>query len=236
MPDLSVRSLEPEWMDNDGVDFATFESVLAGLATVNSWTLARPPTLAWLNRATRDWQPGREFTLIDVGSGQGDMLRAIHRWAIRRGLVPKLTGIDLSPWSAPAATAATPAGMDIRFLTGDVFAYAPPEPPDFIISSLVAHHMTDPMLVDFLRWMQTTATRGWLVNDLHRHSLAYWGFGLLAQVMRWHPYIRHDGMLSVARSFRRADWDRLIDKAGLNRSDTTVEWKLPFRLCVGQIR
>ncbi len=223
-------------MDDEGVDVATFAAVLAGLATVNSWTLARPPTLAWLNRATQHWQRGRVFTLVDVGSGQGDMLRAVHRWATRRGLEPRLTGIDLSPSSAPAAVAATPVAMGIRYMTGNVFDYVPPEPPDFIISSLVAHHMTDPMVVDFLVWMETTATRGWLINDLHRHSLAYWGFGLLATVARWHPYIRHDGMLSVARSFRRADWFRLIEKSGLEGSKITVEWKLPFRLCVGHIR
>lgn len=223
-------------MDAPDVDFATFDAVLAGLATVNSWTLARPPTLAWLNRATRDWQPGRTLTIIDVGSGQGDMLRAVHSWATRRGLVPRLTGIDLSPWSAPAATAATPPDMAIHYLTGDVFDHAPPEPPDFIISSLVAHHMTDPMIVKFVNWMEKTATRGWLINDLHRHRIAYWGFGLLATVMRWHPFIRHDGMLSVARSFRRADWQRLIGQAGLDPIGVSVEWKLPFRLCVGRIR
>lgn len=223
-------------MDDEGVDFATFDAVLTGLATVNSWTRARPPTLAWLTQATQGWEPGRAFTLIDVGSGQGDMLRAVHRWATRRRLVPRLTGIDLSPWSAAAATAATPADMDISYLTGDIFDHDPPEPPDFIISSLVTHHMTDPMILRFLGWMEATARRGWLVNDLHRHALAYRGFGLLAAVMRWHPWIRHDGMLSVARSFRRSDWERLIDAAGLAAGQVRVEWKLPFRLCVGHIK
>ncbi len=236
MPDLSVRSLEAEWMDDETVDFATFEAVLAGLATVNSWTLARPPTLNWLAKATQGWERGRAFTLIDVGSGQGDMLRAIHRWATARGLVPQLTGIDLSPWSEPAAKAATTADMAIEYRTGDVFDYAPAQPPDFIVSSLVAHHMTDPMILRFLTWMEVTAAKGWLINDLHRHALAYWGFGLLANVMRWHPFVRHDGMLSVARSFRRADWARLLADAGLTDKGVTVEWKLPFRLCVGHIK
>lgn len=236
MPDLSVRSLEAEWMDDETIDFATFEAVLAGLATVNSWTLARPPTLNWLAKATQGWERGRTFTLIDVGSGQGDMLRAIHRWATARGLVPQLTGIDLSPWSEPAAKAATPTDMAIDYRTGDVFDYAPPQPPDFIVSSLVAHHMTDPMILRFLTWMEATAAKGWLVNDLHRHALAYWGFGLLANAMRWHPFVRHDGMLSVARSFRRADWARLLEDAGLTGKGVTVEWKLPFRLCVGHIK
>ena len=110
-------------MDDPAVDEATFRDCLADLAAVNSWTLARPPTLAWLAAATRDLPHGSRFTLLDVGYGQGDMLRRIHRWATRRGLRPELIGIDLSPWSAPSARAATPADIAIDYRTGDMAAW-----------------------------------------------------------------------------------------------------------------
>ena len=236
MPDLSARSAEPEWMDDPAIDPAVFAALLGDLARVNSWTLARPPTLAWLARATAHLKRGERFSLLDVGYGHGDMLRAIHRFAARRGLVAELSGIDLSPWSEPAARAATPEDMRIIYRTGDIFEMAAGERPDFIISSLVAHHMPDEMVVRFLRWMEASAGRGWFVNDLHRHKLAYWGFGLLARVMRWHPFVVHDGMLSVARSFRRADWERLIAAAGLSRAAVTLRWHMPFRLCAGRLR
>ena len=235
MPDLATRSLEPEWMDDPAVDEATFRDCLADLAAVNSWTLARPPTLGWLAQATRGWPRGSRFALVDVGYGQGDMLRAIHRWATRRGFQPELIGVDLSPWSAPAARAATPPGMAIDYRTGDLFETGF-DRPDFVISSLVTHHLGDDQLVRFLRWMETTAARGWYVNDLHRHPLAYHGFRLLSSLMRWHAFVRHDGPLSVARAFRRGDWERLIAAAGLDRSSLTLRWHLPFRLCLGRLR
>lgn len=236
MPDLRRRSFEAEWMDDPSVDEATFRDCLTDLATVNGWTLARPPTLAWLRAATRDLPSGSAFSLLDVGYGQGDMLRAIHRWATGRGFVPRLTGVDLSAWSATSARAATPADMAIDYRTGDLFDLRLEPPPDFIVSSLVAHHLDDEQLVAFLRWMEATATRGWFVNDLHRHPIAYHGFRAMSAAMRWHPFVRHDGPLSVARAFRRGDWERLIAQAGLDRDAIRLRWHLPFRLCVGRLK
>lgn len=236
MPDLRTRSFEPEWMDDPAVDEATFAACLTDLAAVNGWTLARPPTLAWLARATRHLPRGSRFTLVDVGYGQGDMLRAIHAWATTRGLVPELIGVDLSPWSATSARAATPAGMNIDYRTGDVFEARFERAPDFIVSSLVAHHLDDDQLVGFLRWMEATAGSGWFVNDLHRHAVAYHGFRALSAVARWHRFVRHDGPLSVARAFRRDEWERLIALAGIDRAEVSLRWHLPFRLCVGRIK
>jgi hypothetical protein len=60
----------------------------------------------------------------------------------------------------------------------------------------------------FPRWLERHAARGWFIADLHRASFAYSGFGLLATVARWHPIVRSDGMISVARSCRGAHWQR----------------------------
>ena len=162
------------------------------------------------------------------------MLRAIARWARRRGIAAKLTGVDLNPKSAPVARAATDPALGIDYVSGDAadVGFA----PDFIVSSLVTHHMDDAEIVGFLKWMEATATRGWFINDLHRHPIAWAGFSVLAWGMRWHPIVRHDGMLSVRRSFRRADWESLLAAAGIDRSTVTLRWHMPFRLCVGRIR
>jgi hypothetical protein len=94
--------------------------------------------------------------------------------------------------------------------------------------------MADAELVGFIKWMQATATRGWFINDLHRHWVAWAGFRALATLLRWHPVVRHDGALSVRRAFVRADWTRLLAVAGVH--DALVRWHLPFRWGVGQIR
>ncbi len=223
-------------MDGDAVTAANFAACVADLARVNTVTLARAPTLAWLTAATRRLVPGDRFTLLDVGFGNGDMLRVVHRWTRRQRLVAGLTGVDLNPRSAPAAAAATPSHMAIDYRTGDVFVDPLPVQPDYIISSLVTHHMRDEEIVRFLRWMEKTACKGWFINDLHRHWIAYYGFKALAWIAQWHSFVRHDGPVSVARSFRRADWEQLIAAAGLDRHTISLRWHLPFRLCVGRLK
>lgn len=234
--DFARRSAAPELMDTEPVGFEEFRACLRDLATVNTLTLARRPTLAWLAHATRGLRPGDRLSLLDVGFGHGDMLRAIHRWCETRGLVPDLAGVDLNPWSAAAAREATPPEMAVAYHTGDVFDFVPERPPDFVVSSLFAHHLPDPQVAAFLAWMERTAARGWYVNDLHRHPVPYHAFRLLARAARWHRFVQHDGPVSIARAFRRADWVRLAAAAGLDARTVEIRWHVPFRVCVGRLR
>lgn len=227
---LQNRSLADEMMDDPALDLATYSAVLSDLAQVNTLTLARRPTLDFLDRALGG---AKRFRLLDVGFGDGDMLRAIARWAARRGIDAELVGVDLNPRSESVARTATPSGTAIDWRTGDYADHAG-EPWDLIVSSLVAHHMTHPQLVSFLRFMESHARRGWFVNDLHRHGFAHGGFPLLASLMRWHPIVRHDGQLSIARSYRPAEWPAMLAEANISKA--RVFRAFPFRLCVEAIR
>ena len=230
---LAHRSTLPELMDDPSTSPLVYTRCLHDLAAVNRVTFTHRPTLRWLGRATRDLPTDRAVSILDVACGEGDLLRAIRRWARRRGRQARLEGIDLNPRSAVAAAARTPTDMAIAWRTGDVFAYAPDPPPDLIVSSQFTHHLADGDVVRFLRWLESHAARGWFIADLHRATFAYWGFGLLATVARWHPIVRSDGMVSVARSFRRADWERLLAEAGVPGE---ISWHLAFRWCVGRLK
>lgn len=230
----SVRSAEPEWMDGPDVSNADMAACLRDLAQVNTLTLARRPTLGFLERALRHWRGERPLAILDVGAGEGDMLRAIRRWGERRGVALRLAGCDLNPRCVAAARDATPAALGIAFHHGDAAVIAAADPPDLILSSLVAHHMGDAGLERFLAWQDETARLGWFVNDLRRHWLAYHGFALLSRVAGWHRFVRHDGPVSVARGFVRADWTRLLAQAGV--VGARVEAWFPFRWGVGKLR
>lgn len=237
MTDLTRRSTEPELMDDQvasGVlSRAEYARCLADLEVINRLTRTHQPTLAWLDAATRGWAPGTVVSVLDVACGHGDLLRAVHRWAVGRGFVPVLSGIDLNPESAGAAAAVTPGAMGIAWVTGDVFAYAPVPVPDFIVSSQFTHHLDDDQVVAFLVWMERHSGRGWFIADLHRHALAYYGFPWLARLMRFHRIVRIDGTISIARSFRRAEWLAYIAAAAVPAS---VHWRLAFRYCVSRLR
>jgi 2-polyprenyl-3-methyl-5-hydroxy-6-metoxy-1,4-benzoquinol methylase len=231
MKRLAIRSTQDEQMDAADLDPAIYAVVLRDLSRVNRVTLNARPTLAFLKRATRGL---RRFRLLDVGFGHGDMLRRISRWAAARGIEAELVGIDLNPGSAAVARAATPEALRIDFRSGDYRTLAG-EGFDFVISSLVAHHMSQAEIIDFLCFMEREARVGWLVSDLHRSGLAYLGFPLLARLMRWHRIVREDGMLSIARSYRPDEWPPLLREAGLDQGAAHVVRRFPFRLCVERL-
>lgn len=235
MIDLYQRSPEQELMDGDDVSPQEYAACMRDLARVNVVTLAPRPTLAFIDRAFRATPQDRVLTVMDVGFGEGDMLRAIHRLAVRRGRQVRLVGVDLNARSVIAASAVTPAEMRIEYWTGDYEVWAPDQPIDIVISSLVTHHMTQGEILRFLQWMEARARLGWLINDLHRHWFPYYGFTLLATVMRWHPFVRHDGPVSIARAFTRKDWGLLLRLAGLS-GITAVRWWFPFRYCVERVK
>ena len=228
---LAERVRRDEQMDDPRLDPAVYENVLGDLARVNRWTLAARPTLGFLRRAAAGMPA---FRLLDVGFGHGDMLRRIARWARRRNVAVDLIGVDLNPASAAVARAATPTAWPIEYRTGDYRDVA--GPLDFVISSLVAHHMTDAELDGFVRFMEARAERGWLVNDLHRHLFAYWGFPLLARLIGAHRIVREDGQLSIARSFRPAEWRAILAAAGVADGVARIVRFFPFRLCVERLR
>jgi len=228
---LDTRALTEEQMDAEDLDPAVYARVLKDLAQVNTLTMARRPTLNFLNRvADRNSGPLR---ILDVGFGDGDMLRRIAQWAKARRQAVELVGIDLNPRSAATASAHTSASLPIRYRTGD-YADLAAEPWDVILSSLVAHHMTHDQLVAFLRFMDGHALRGWFINDLHRHGFAYAGYPLLARIAGWHRIVREDGTLSIARSYRPQEWPPILAQAGVHKA--RVFRTFPFRLCVEAIR
>lgn len=227
---LGERRDTNELMDDPALPEPVYRDVLADLARVNRLTLAYRPTLSFIERTLAD-RTG--FTLLDVGFGQGDMLREIARWAAERGIEARLVGVDLNPRSALAARAATDERLPITYVTGD-YADLMSERWDFIVSSLVAHHMSPQELALFLQVMESEARTGWFVNDLHRHAVSYFGYPLLARLAGWHRIVRLDGQTSIARAFRSDEWHAVLGDAGIDGA--TVKRHFPFRLCVSKIR
>ena len=218
-------------MDAAGLDPAVYEKVLHDLARVNRFTFTAWPTLAFLGRAVGE---ARRFRLMDVGFGDGDVLRAVARWARKRGIEAELVGVDLNEKSVKAAQDVTRPEMKIDYRAGDYADQAGPF--DFVVSSQVTHHMTDPQLLAFLRYMEAEARMGWLICDLHRLAFSYWGFPLLARLLLVHRIVREDGQLSIARSFRKAEWEDYLRQAGIAPEQVRIVRRFASRLCVERVR
>ena len=136
--DFSRRAAIPEMMDAQDVDLETFRGCLVDLAKVNRLTLAYRPTLAFLDRihASGLWPKDRPVVILDVGSGYGDMLRLVRRWAKARSLDVRLQGLDRNPFAGRVAERVL-GSEGIQWIDEDLFGHQ--GGADIIISSLFAH-------------------------------------------------------------------------------------------------
>lgn len=219
------RIMADEIMDDPGQSEADFSAALDGLETLNRLTFAHVPLTRFLDRVVRE-EGLESLSLLDVGAGGGDALRAVARWGARRGIALDLWGLDRSPWAERHAMA---RGTEAGWITADLFELDPGRRFDVVVCGLFAHHLPDPELVRFLRWMRARATRRWLILDIHRHWIAWAAVWAGTRLILMHPMVIHDGPVSINRGFVRADWTRLLAEAGVAAE---VRWVAPFRWAV----
>jgi 2-polyprenyl-3-methyl-5-hydroxy-6-metoxy-1,4-benzoquinol methylase len=219
------RVLADEIMDDPAQTEADFAAALDGLERLNRLTFAHVPLTRFLDGVVRE-TGARLLSVLDVGAGGGDALRAIARWGERRGVALDLWGLDRSPWAERYAMArGTPAG----WIVSDLFDLPADRRFDVVISNLFAHHLDDAAMLRFLRWLPAHAARRWLILDIHRHRIAWSAVWAGTRLLRLHPMCIHDGPVSIMRGFVRADLTRLVAEAGVVAE---VRWVLPFRWAV----
>ena len=208
---------------------------LRDLARVNRWFLAYRPVVRWLDSlALRSAE--RPLHILDAGCGYGDGLRRIEAWAQDRKIPVQLTGCDLNPDTVAIAADESPSASRIEWTAADIFSFDGRRPIDIIVSSLFTHHLKESEIVRFLRWMEAHAQIGWFINDLSRASTPYKLFKAFSKAARLHPFVQHDGPVSIARAFVPDDWRRMCAAAGLETQDIRIEAFAPARLCVGRVK
>jgi 2-polyprenyl-3-methyl-5-hydroxy-6-metoxy-1,4-benzoquinol methylase len=231
--DRMCRSPQTEILD-DPISTLELAPILRDLARFNGVMQGHRPVLRWLDRATRGLPANVPLTVLDIGCGYGDLLRAIRDWGNKRGRKLRLVGIDLSAQVIDVARGVTPITAEIEYEAADIFAYQAARPIDFVVTSLVTHHLPDAMIERFLKWMEATATRGWMIYDLQRSIVPFYFIALAGPLLRLHPVVVYDGRISVARSLTRKEWGDRIRAAGLTRAEVDIRWFM-FRFAIGRL-
>ncbi len=227
MPDFSQRNTDPELMDDRSITDWRLTRALDELSAVNHWLGGDRNSVAALGRLL----PAGPVRVLDVGSGGGDFIAALLRSERgRRGQV-EAVGVDFNPATVTYArqrfAARIPSGARApRFLEADACRLPFPDAHfDVAHAGLFLHHFDDEDAVTVLCEMRRVA-RCVVVNDLHRHAVAYWSIRALARLLARSPMFRADAPHSVLRGFRRAELLDLARQAGL---EPTVAWRWAFR-------
>lgn len=225
---FTARATTPELMDDLTLASDELRQNLDELETINTWLGGYRPVLAALARLRPRFAAGRPLRLADLGSGGGDTLRHVATWARRQRVPVALTGIDANEFMLTYAAAKSQPYPEISYRQVDIFS---PEfaaqPYDILTASLFCHHFTDAELVDLLRRWHRQAQVAVVINDLHRHPLAYYSIKYLTRLLGGSRLVQNDAPLSVARAFSRADWQRLLAQAGITRYE--LRWCWAFR-------
>ncbi len=235
MIDLTSQSKELELIDTEPLDFNITNAFLKDLERINQLTMAYRPTLKAIENILGHKKTGssqRSVKILDVGCGLGDTLRKISQWAGGKNISVDLTGLDINPMAKKAAQAATPKEMKITYISKDVFDESFQETYDIIICSLFTHHLDNQSLIKFIKWMTGRANYGWFINDLHRHIIPYYFIKYFVRLLRLNRLVINDAPLSVARSFSKSEWNKIIKEASIKGAKLTVSWYWPFRYCV----
>jgi ubiquinone/menaquinone biosynthesis C-methylase UbiE len=222
------RSLELERLDRGDYTPEEYEGCLVELRRVNRWlgdaSALRRTALKELER-----DGAREFSLLDVGAGSGELLRVVARWARARGSKARLVGVELNARSARSILEESGEFREISAVRADALRLPFGDDAfDYAVCSLFTHHFRDDAVVAVLREMKRVARRRVYVIDLHRHALAYFLYTTAGRLLLRSPLVREDGALSILRSFLPEELRRLGERAGL--SGAKVERRFPYRL------
>lgn len=171
----------------------------------------------------------REFSVLDVGAGSGELLRVVADFARKTGRNCRLYGLELNGRSAESIAEESRKYPEIKAIRADAFRLPFGDDAfDYVICSLFTHHFTDENVVKILRELKRAARRKIFVIDLHRHRIAYASYKIFCAAFGISRLVREDGSLSVLRSFKPFELESLARSADL--SDAKVERHFPFRL------
>ena len=212
---FDIRSNEPERIDTGDYTQEEYETFLREIAFINRhFGDKRALQKALLNELKSS--DLREFSVLDVGCGSGELLRIVADFAARAGRDVSLTGLDLNPISSTTTHDLSKNYSEINTVQGDALQLPFADSSfDYSISSLFFHHLTDDQIVAVLHEMSRVSRRGIVVIDLHRDPVAYVGYKILCAVFRISPLVRHDGSLSIRKGFKRTELAEIAERAGL---------------------
>ncbi|RMA64269.1 methyltransferase domain-containing protein [Ulvibacter antarcticus] len=222
------RSRASEIMDDFDLKGDEMKELLTDLKLVNKWLGGTKVTIEGLQFLLKQQPKQSTITILDVGCGDGEMLRNCARFGRKKGYDFKLIGIDANNHILTEAKVRSEAFENISFQTLDVMEIDKSTIEyDIVLCTLFLHHFPKEQIVVILNKLLKNAKVGCVINDLHRSRLAFVLFKLFSKVVLKTKIARHDGLVSVARGFKRNELKEISEE--ITNTVSLVKWKFAFR-------
>lgn len=226
--DTTTRTDAPELMDDLSMHGTQLRDTLDEIASINRLLGGNKITLDGVVQLLAKVPKSEEIVIVDLGCGNGDMLRMLSNYADSKNWKFKLIGIDANQDTISYARELSALYPNISYLAKDIFsedfekmAY------DIALCTLTLHHFSETDALQLMQVLKKRASIGVVINDLHRNALAYRLFQLVGFVFRLRMMSRNDGLVSILRGFKKEELVRF--SRILNINNYTIRWKWAFR-------
>ena len=210
-----------ELLDDPRADPVAVRSQLQDIARLNALfggTRAVVSALEPLFKAgKREERRGKRttWTLLDVGTGLGDIPRAAAAAARRHGITLRLLGVELNPTAAAAARNVESADSISLILADGAALPLAARSVDIVIASQVLHHLPREVAVRWIVTLGALARRAVVIADLRRSRVAMAALWLASFPLGFSATTRHDGVLSLRRGYTRGELNAMLLAAGV---------------------
>jgi 2-polyprenyl-3-methyl-5-hydroxy-6-metoxy-1,4-benzoquinol methylase len=222
------RTENPEIMDDFTLEGEELKDALDKIASINQLLGGNRLTLKGVRKLLKNKGKGDLVTIVDVGCGNGDMLRKIAKYGLKNNLNLELIGIDANLYTVNYAVTLSEKYSNIHYKCEDIFSKAFDELKyDIVLCTLTLHHFKNEEIVRLLTVFKNNSKIGFVINDLQRSSVAYRLFQALCFVFGLNKMSREDGLISILRGFKRDELIGFSEK--LNLKKYSIQWKWAFR-------
>lgn len=228
MIQTKYRTEEAEIMDDFALEGEILRDALDKIASINQLLGGNALTLKGVEKILKNVSPEQEIVIVDVGCGNGDMLRSLANFGTKNNFNFRLIGIDANAFTINHAQNLSKNYSNISYECLDIFSPSFVEIKfDIVLCTLTLHHFKDQEIEGLLAVFYEQARLGVVINDLHRSAVAYRLFQALCFVFRLNAMSREDGLTSILRGFKKEDLEEFSKK--LNFKNDTIRWKWAFR-------
>ena len=214
-------------MDDSNLDALLLQEVYADINKVNEVLQGFFHSLRAMERIITE-NPQNSYTILDMGCGDGAMLRKVASYFKGRSFELTLIGIDLNARSVQLAKENSKEYPNIRFFEQDILALeANKLQCDILLCTLTMHHFDTDAIPTFLNQFVKLSRLGVVINDLQRSRMSYYLYKLFSLIFMKTKIAKHDGLVSIQSAFTKTDL--IAFSNNLPNLEHHISWRWAFR-------
>ena len=224
MGDFSKRSTETELMDDLSLDQTELKKVLLDIDRANSFLNGNNLTVKAVHNLIRD-KNNESYTILDMGCGNGSMLRTLVLWSRKHHFNLKCIGVDLNEKSLEIAREQSLKFPEIQYVKQNILELEQDELQcDILLCTLTMHHFKNHEIPQFLNQFSKLSRIGFIINDLQRSALSYQLFKLFSTIFIRTNIAKQDGLTSIKSGFLKKELQAFAAELPKMKHSITKKW------------